>query len=126
YLSIKTTQHNSKNQPISTAGIEGIWAKNEQPGSKGQYFSQSLLTIVPFGNLGLKDRQTIEDFMISHKVYTLAPNPKSDKVAGRSVLLYQVDIDPAGYIATIAQYERLLGLGNLGIDPGQYAGSPPL
>ncbi|MGZ6005587.1 MAG: hypothetical protein ACXWLH_05585 [Candidatus Saccharimonadales bacterium] len=131
YISISTPEKSAKGQPIETSNVVGIWGKSAdtQQGQKSvaKYFQQSILTIIPFGNFNQEQRQNLIDQMHSHNIYDFSvANAKSQKMNGRAVFVYQVDIAPASYVQLMQQYVKYLGLGDIGLDPSTYAGSPAL
>lgn len=128
YTSIKTAQRNSKNQVVNTSGLINIWAKTGQLAgapNTGQYFNQAIFTIVPYGNFDAGTRQQLVKFIRDNKVYSLT-TVKNTKVNGKAAYIYTVNVRAAAYIATMAEYVKALGLGDLGLDAEQYQNSPAL
>jgi len=129
YVSIKTTQKSLGGQNIKSDKFLGIWGKSPDapanvPASV-QYFQQSVLGIVPFGNFTAQQRHDLIKLMQDNKTYSLGPVENS-KLNGRGVYIYAVNINPQSLIELLQQYAKDLGLGNIGLDPSQYAGSPPI
>ena len=131
YISIKTTQKSSTGKLPDTSKVVGIWGKTPDApaGQKPslQYFQQGVLGIVPFANLTNTQRSDLVKIMRDDNVYDIAAGaPKRTKVGKRAAYVYSVNINPAAYIGMLGQYAKDLGLGDIGLDPSQYAGSQPL
>jgi len=131
YIKISTPQKDSKGKPIDTSKVVGIWGKTSDPkpnqASSAQYYKQSIMTIIPYGNFNSLQRKTLVDQMHDHSVYTYdTGSVKTVKVNNRSAYVYTVKIKPAAYIDLMKTYAKELGLGDLGLDPASYANSPDL
>lgn len=127
YLSIKTNQKTSKGKSVNASSFTGIWGKsiNAPTGQKAsvQYFQQSVLGVVPFGNFNSEQRNKLINHIRSSNTYRLG-KVESKKINGRPVYVYDVDISPQGLIDILKHYVKDLGLGDIGLNPGQYTGSP--
>jgi len=127
YINIKTNQKTSKGKAVDASSFMGIWGKTVTA-PKGQrasvqYFQQSVLGIVAFGNFNGEQRTKLIGFLRSDNTYNLG-QVKSAKFNGRAVYVYDVDISPQNLISFLKQYTKELGLGDIGLNPSQYAGSP--
>ncbi len=131
YVKISTPQKAANGKPIDTSKVTGVWGKSSDPKpnetSTAQYYRQSIVTIIPYGNFNSQQRQTLVDQMHDHQVYTYeASSVKSVKENNRSAYVYTIKIKPAAYIDLMKTYTKELGLGDLGLDPSSYANSPDL
>jgi len=126
YLSIKTSQKTTSGKTVDASKFTGIWGKTSSPPAgqpaSVQYFQQGVLGVVPFGNFTSSQRHNLIKLMQSDKTYSLGTiNSTTDN--GQAVYVYMVNISPAGLISVLQQYAKDLGLGDIGLDPSQYAGS---
>lgn len=131
YIFISTSQKSQAGKPLDTSKVIGYWGKStDPPAGKNpavQYYPQSILTIIPYGNFNQKQRQEMVNQMHTQNVYDLSGGSvKSDKQNGRAVYVYQLKVNPSAYVQLMQTYTKLLGLGDIGLDPANYAGSPPL
>lgn len=131
YISIKTPQKNAQGKPLNTAQIIGLWGKtpDAKPGQRPpvQYLQQSLLGIVPFASLTPTQRHDLVRLIRDDNVYNITGAiPKSTKLGGHPVFIYTVSINPQAYIGMLQQFTKDIGLGDIGLDPSQYASSQPL
>src|SRR3990167_8722229 len=131
YISIKTAQKTADGKPIDASKLVGIWAKTEdskagQP-SNAQYFQQSILGIVPYANLNYQQRHELIKLMQDKKAYDFSGEPiKREKLNGRAVYVYTVNISPKAYIEMLQKFTKYMGLDEMGLDPSQYEGAAPL
>lgn len=131
YVSIKTPQKTAGGQPIDTSKLVNVWAKTDdskagQP-SSAQYFQQSILGIVPYANLNYQQRHELIKLMQDKKAYDLSNwQPKREKLNGKSVYVYTVNISPKAYIEMLQKFTKYMGLSDVGLDPTQYEGAAPL
>ena len=127
YLSIQTAQKTSAGKSVDTSKFTGIWGKTTDA-PKGQvasvqYYQQSVLGVVPHGSFTREQRRSLIEVIQNNKTYELG-NVKSEKQGKRAVYVYDVKISPQGLITMLAQYAKELGLGDIGLNPKQYVGSP--
>lgn len=128
YTSIDTQQKTASGKAVDSSGIIGVWASSEgaDPEFAGaQYFQQSVLSIAPFANFRQEIRSELVGIMKDKKVYDIK-SAKSDKQDGKSVFIYEVEINPEAYVAMLQRYVIMLGLKDAGLNPSQYANSPAL
>ncbi len=128
YLSIESQQRTAKGKPIDTSNLIGVWAKADIKNSQtvsSQSFRQSLLGIVPFANLNSQQRRNIIQLMRDKNVYDISKSPvKSEVVNGRQAFVYDVTINPQGYLDVTIQVIKDMGLGDIGLNSSQYDNSP--
>ncbi len=128
YISINTTQKNSKGKPINTANIVGIWSKTDASATSQrspQYFKQNVFSLIPFGNFNRDQRNTLIKMMKDKNVYKIS-GVKSSKLYSHAVYVYDVNVSPLAYVNVLLQYAKELGLDNTGIDASQYQNAQPL
>lgn len=126
YISITTPSKTKDGKAINAANVLGVWGKSDK-GAPAQYFQQGVLTIVPFGNFNQEQKRSLIAQMRDRNIYDVSiASAKSERQNGRAVYIYKVDIAPASYIQLMQQYTKFLGMGNIGLDPSAYAGSPAL
>jgi hypothetical protein len=131
YTDIKTDQKTAEGKEFNFSSVIGIWGKAdaEDPYSGGaQLFNQTVLGVVPFGNLPAGPRkQLISQIRESKMFATDYTNVKREIVDGRPHYTYDVSITPVDYIAMLKIFARELGIKDLErVDPSQYEGSPPI
>lgn len=128
YLKIETPQKNKQNKPIDTSNVIDVWAKTDQSKNLAptSNFSQSVFTIVPYGNLGYDARNSLVDYIKDNDVYDMSKPAQSIQHNGRSAYIYYIDVDPVAYIKSLEKYAKAMGLGNVGLDADMYANSPAL
>jgi hypothetical protein len=108
----------------------GIWGKSAHTDQSSQsgYFNQSILGLVPMGNLGWRQREDVLNQMFKSGVYT--PDYKkvtSKKLNGRSVYVYEVNIKPQAYVQMLQSYVKAMGLTKIeGLDPSAYNNEQPI
>lgn len=126
YLDINTGA-SKDGKKVDTSTVEGVWAKADKSAGQdsAQYFRQSILGIVPTANLGYKDRQETIKLIKDKKVYDFSSGSiKSQKVDGKDAYVYEVSINATAYIEIMQKVTKLMGVGDMGLDASQYAGSP--
>ena len=131
YVGITTPKKTAKGQTLNTSSVLGIWGKSSDVKAgqtpNAQYFQQSVLTLVPYGNFTLAQRQNLVEQIHNKNVYEFtASDVKSSTVNGRPAYVYSVNINPSAYIELMLVYAKELGLGDIGLDPANYADSPAL
>jgi hypothetical protein len=129
YRSIKATQKSAAGKAAKASKIVGIWGKtpnasSSQPAS-AQYFQQSILGVVPFGNFNESQRSELIKQIRSSNLYSLSQT-KTVKVNGRAAFVYEVSVNPEALVNVLVLYAKDIGLGNVGLDPTQYIGSPAI
>jgi hypothetical protein len=127
YVRVKTSDKTADDKTIDTSKFVGIWAKNDITANEGdQYFRQSVLTIVPYGNLSTGARRSLVDFIKDKDVYRMSKPAESKTYNGRSAYVYYIEVNPVAYIESLQKYSKALGIDASGLSPEQYANSPPL
>lgn len=125
YVSITSNQPAINGKKPDYSSIENVWGKAESvPGqTKGQYFNQAVFGIMPFGNLGPRERETLLNQIRKTGVYTTNyGQAKKQKDHGRSQYVYDVKIKPQAYVSMLQTFSKLTGMGDAsGLDPAGYA-----
>lgn len=131
YADLKTNQKTAEGKDFNFAAILNIWGKadsNDTTSGGAQLYNQTVLGVVPVGNLDATLRQQLLNQIINDNVYTVNyATIKKTKQAGRPVYSYDVSVMPVAYVSMLKAYARDIGLKQLEpVDPNQYAGSAPL
>lgn len=128
YISISSPSKSLDGPSLNASKVLGVWGKSttNQAGA-ANYFQQSVLTIVPFGNFTQEQKSDLINKMHSYNIYDVSiSSAKSEKYNNRAVYIYNVDIAPASYVQMMQTYTKYLGIGDIGLDPSVYARSPAL
>ena len=129
YSSIKTDQKSTDGKNRDYSSIIGIWGKSSAADNttSGQLYSQTVMGIVPFGNLSLANRKVMTDLIIKKNVYNVNYGKvKRSIVDRRPTYTYEVTINPSAYITMLKKYASIVGLTQLEkLDPADYKDSPP-
>lgn len=128
YISINTAQKNATGKALDYSAVENIWGKSDGQQGQPQLFSQSLLSLVPFANLGATNRQKVLRAMTDKKAYDVQYDKvKPLRINGKSALVYPVKVNAEGYVGVLKIVAKATGLGDLpGLDPASYKGQPPI
>lgn len=124
YRSIESSAEGVNQKALEN--IAGVWSKREAKGQPPTFLNESLLSIVPFGNLNKEDRKTVLNILKDKKVYSYTKATRKSQ-DGRQVLVYEMTVAPQGLVEALAAYSRLSGLGEQPqLDPKAYAEVPPI
>ncbi|TXG76387.1 hypothetical protein E6P97_03605 [Patescibacteria group bacterium] len=108
----------------------GIWGFTSAAtmGTEAQMFDQTVLGIVPIGNLTPADRAELLRQIHAENVYTVNYESVERKhVDGRNVYVYHVQIDPKAYVSMLKTFARMIGSDQLAdVDTAAYEGAPQL
>jgi len=128
YISIDTAQKNAAGKPLDYSAVENIWGKADAQQGQPQYFSQSLLSLVPFANLSPSNRQKVLQAMTDKKAYDIQYDKvKPLRINGKSALVYPIKVNAEGYVGVLKMIAKNTGLGDLpGLNPASYKGQPPI
>ncbi len=91
-------------------------------------FNQTVLGVVPVGNLSAQQRKQLVNEIKKNQVYKADyGNVKRHIVAGRPQYSYNVEVHPAPYVAMLKAFAHDIGITELErVDPAQYQDTPPL
>lgn len=127
YTNIDTQRKSADGKPLDFSKAVNVWAKNET-GGVSQTFSQMLLGVVPMGNVPAETRKELNKFIDKNTVFATNYNTvKKEKVNGRQVYTYQVQLLPQTYVEMLKIYGKGVGLGDQvsQLDPAQYKDTQP-
>lgn len=131
YASIDTEQKGLNGKPLDTSSVEGKWGKTPSMGkseTSGQMYSESVLSVIPFGKLPYVQREAILHAMQSSGVYTFELK-KVERTTHwtRPTYVYDVQINAETYVTVLKQFARYAGLTQLErLDPAQYKSAQPI
>ena len=129
---IQTNAKNAEGKPVDYSKIQSVWGKSSdaKPGQNPevQNFNQAVLGTVPFANLSIPKRHELITYMKTNNVYSVDyAKTVQKKENGRSVYVYDVQINPKPYFIMLQRYVKSLGLGTIAaLNPAQYEGVEPL
>lgn len=131
YTDIQTTQKTLDGKAFDFSPVIGVWgtASANDPDSGGaQLFNQTVLGVVPIGNLGAGERKKLLEQIKKDGVYEInQATIKRQIVNGRPVYSYDVTIHPMAYVAMLKSFAHSIGVVELDqVDPSQYRDSSPL
>ncbi len=113
YTSIKTDQKDQDGKSLDYKSVLGVWGKTE-PADKqtnGQLYNQSVLGVMPFGNLPLTQRRELISLMQSKSTYkTDYSSVKRTLIKSRPVYSYEVVVNAEAYITVLKKYASMVGL----------------
>lgn len=130
YTDIQTEQKNSSGSSFDFSSVLASWGKsgNSEETEQAQLFNQTLLGVVPTGNLPSGARKQLIEQIQKDKVYAVDYSTvKRANVGGRPVYTFDVAMQPVAYINMLKTFARSLGLTHLDqVDASQYENTPEL
>ena len=128
YTEINTTQKNTQGKPFDFSNIVNIWGASPDQGKKdttGQLFNQSVLGVLPTGNLTAAQRKQLIKLMKDNKAYSYKMHKTSSQfLLSRPSYSFTVTVSPPAYITVLKQFAKDIGLNQLeSIDPQEYKDS---
>lgn len=132
YSDIKTEQKNTSGNDFDFSSVLGVWGKsgnNPQTGEQAQLFDQTMLGVVPVGNLPRFERRALVEQIKRDNVYKVDYSKKIDKkfTNGRFEYEYTVSLQPVAYINMLKKFSGHFSISTLdNIDPEQYANTEAL
>lgn len=132
YTAAKTKDLTATGKPINFSSIIGIWSKSPTGGIStdplDHLFGQTLLGIVPMGNLPHKERAELISQMKTKKVFTTNfSKVKHEQINGRSVDIFQVSVAPVAYAQLLSVFAKDEGYNNVPeLTASNYQGDAPL
>lgn len=119
YTSVDTAQKQDFSNVI------GVWGKteNESGQTQGQIYNQSVLGVVPIGNLTSAQRRELIKIMHDKKAYEYRIVETTHSFPFyRPTHKMAVTVNPVGYISALKQYAEYVGLNHLkDVNPDEYA-----
>lgn len=133
YKSIDTAQTNENGEPLDFSEVVGVWGRNaqEDPGdtaTNGELFNESVLGVVPFGELNPDQREELLKMVKDEEIYEIDFARVERTINnGRPRYTYDVAVNAEGYVKLLKRFAEMTGLNHLDtLDPSQYAGSERL
>ncbi len=125
---------NGAAKPFDFSKVADLWGKSATPKdatsteTTGELYDQTVLAVVPIGNLPLKGRRELLNQIKAEKVYTADySNVRRSVHGGRPVYTYDVSINAEAYVGMLKNFARQSGYTHLEqVDPTQYAGGEPI
>jgi len=129
YTDIKTSQKSADGKDLDFSKLINVWGKSEETGqTTGELYNESVLGVVPFGNLDAHKRTALMDMIVSKKVYQISDDDVVREIRnGRPVYTYTVTVAPEPYVAMLKDFAKVAGLNQLDqLNPADYKNTPPL
>jgi hypothetical protein len=130
YTEISTDEKNKKGETIDFANLLNIWGKSQtdQSQSTGELYGESILGVVPVGNLNAQARQALMNNIRENKVYEFDEGAVERTIEnGRPVYVYDVSVAPEQYVSMLKDFASAIGMTALeGVDPASYKDTQPL
>jgi len=129
YRSIQTDQKSVSGGDLDFSKVLGVWGKTSAEGTtSGQLYSESVLSVIPVGNLSAQNRSELLALATKLDVYKVEYyRVKAGKVNGRPAYEYKVKVSPAEYVELLTTYASMVGLTQLkDINPQNYENSSPI
>ncbi len=130
YTQIETTQKGQDGKKLDFSKLINVWGKAAEGQSQaaGELYNESVLGVVPVGNVPAGARKEIMQFIHDKDVYSLDNKKiKQDIVGGRPVYTYEVKVSPENYIGMLKKFGKAVGLKQLeAVDPASYKNTEPL
>ena len=132
YLDIISNQKDANGHPIDFSKIKNIWGKTSASDDKthtsGELFNETILGVVPVGDLPVAQRQALLKQIIDENVFTVDYSNVSRGIKnGRPTYVYSVTVKPEPYVHMLKTFAKDIGLTQLDtVDPANYHDSSPL
>jgi hypothetical protein len=124
YADIQTTQKSQSGKDLDFSSIKNIWGQSDtQDGAtNGQLYNESILGVIPFGNLTSAQQKALIDQMKAANVYKVElAHVQHNGLFQRPSYTFNVQINPAAYIGALKSFAKDTGLTHLEtVDPSQY------
>lgn len=134
YTTIDTTQKSKDGKDLDFSKLVNLWGKavpdpqGQTQSQVGELYNESVLGVVPVGNLRPRDRADIMKLVRENNVYKVDPKSVKRKLEkNRPVYTYDVTVMPEAYIGMLKKYGKAAGLKQLeAVDPASYKDTEPL
>lgn len=125
YTSITTSQRNAQGKQYDFSKVINVWGGSQTEDQKltnGQLFNQSVLGVVPTGNLTSTQRNHLIALMKNKGTYTYkVSKPSREMPFGRPTYTFNVVVSPPAYIGALKEFGRDIGLNQLeSVNPDHY------
>lgn len=127
YVEINTSRKGPDGKQLDFSSAENVWAKSDSDGSS-QTLTQMLFGIVPLGNVPASERAKLLDLISEHSAFSVNyDSVKKEKVNGRTVYTYDVQLLAQPYIEMLKIYGKAIGFGDqvASLNPADYADAQP-
>lgn len=123
YKKFETTQVGANGKPIDFSSVTGIWADAGQ----GSQFNRTVFGVVPIANVSSENRTDLMNQAFSSGLFkTNYDRAKRTTLNGKSVYVYDVEMQPRAYVAYLKSIASVMGIDAFkDVDPSQYAGQAP-
>lgn len=131
YTDIVAQQKSVSGGALDFSQVVNVWGKAQQEdGDKtsGQLYSQSVLGVIPTGNLTATQRAEVIKIMKEQGSYEYKlRDTKRTGLLQRPTYVFDVTVKPIAYIAALKQFAAYSGLNQLEeINPDDYASAQPV
>jgi hypothetical protein len=130
YAQIQTSQKSSSGKDLDFSNVTNVWGMAETQGTatNGQLYNESVLGVIPFGNLPAARQNALIKQMKDSGAYKYdVASIERTGIFRRPRYVFNVQIDPAAYIATLKAFAKDIGLTHLEtLDPAQYESAQPV
>ena len=118
YIAAKTAAKTVSGKSLNFSKIIGIWSKSATGGIStdplDHLFGQTLLGVVPIGNLPPQERNSLLSQMKTSGVFSVNfSNVLHGYIKGRSVYIYKVSVAPIAYAQLLTAFARDEGYNNV-------------
>ena len=128
YTSVNTTQKNSQGKTYDFSSIVNVWGESMPQDDKetaGQLFNQSVLDVIPVGNLTSQQRHDLINLIKKEKTYSYTVTKTERNFLGRPTYTYTVTVNPKAYVTVLKQFAKQVGLNQFdNVNPDTYKNAP--
>lgn len=127
YTSISMPQ--AKDKPKQDfSSLLSIWGKTLKAEGGGSAYTEAVFGVVPFGNLPHKQRNELLKIVDQQGVYkTDFSKTEVKKENGRTVYVYDVEVNVKAYAELLKAYDKMLGLKRMeALNPADYEKADPI
>lgn len=132
YVSVDTKQTKPNGQPLDFTNVLGVWGSSTagtiSTSTSGQLYNETILGVIPFGNLNQTKRHKLQQLIRKQNVYEVDyKNVARSLESGRPTYTYQVTVDAQAYVTLLKQFGNAVGLNHMAdLNPADYATSERL
>lgn len=130
YADIQTTQKGQSGKDLDFSKVENVWGMSEADTgtTSGQLYNESVLGVIPFGNLSASQQKSLIKQMKDNSVYKVElANVQRNGWLQRPAYTFNVEINPVAYIGALKAFAKSTGLTHLEtVDPSQYKSTQPV
>jgi hypothetical protein len=131
YTEIETSQKGASGNALNFSELLNIWGKTQTPDKKqttGELYGESVLGVVPFGDLSAEKRSQLMGFIRTSNVFQFEEGKVKRQLKDkRPVYTYSVAVSPEAYVGMLKQFAAAVGLTQLeNVDPSGYRDAEPI